>query len=121
MASIEILGVKKSFGAVDVITDLSLQINEGEFIVFLGPSGCGKSTLLRMIAGLEPVTAGDIRIDDKSVINLAPGARNIALVFQHYALYPHMTVRQNMAFGLQNIGMAKEEIDRRISEAARMI
>ena len=121
MASIEILGVKKSFGAVDVIADLSLQINEGEFIVFLGPSGCGKSTLLRMIAGLEPVTAGDIRIDDKSVINLAPGARNIALVFQHYALYPHMTVRQNMAFGLQNIGMAKEEIDRRISEAARML
>ena len=121
MASIEIVGVKKSFGAIEVIPDLSLSINDGEFIVFLGPSGCGKSTLLRMIAGLEPVSDGDIRISNKSVIGLAPGARDIAMVFQHYALYPHMTVRENMAFGLRNINMDKKEIERRISEAARML
>ena len=121
MASIDILGIKKSFGAVEVIPDLSLSINDGEFIVFLGPSGCGKSTLLRMIAGLEPVTEGDICISGKSVVNLAPGARDIAMVFQHYALYPHMTVRDNMAFGLRNIGMDEKEIARRISEAARML
>lgn len=121
MASIEIVGVKKSFGAIEVIPDLSLTINDGEFVVFLGPSGCGKSTLLRMIAGLEPVSDGDIRIGNKSVIALAPGARDIAMVFQHYALYPHMTVRENMAFGLRNINMDKKEIERRISEAARML
>ena len=121
MASIDLLGIKKSFGSVEVIPDLSLSINDGEFIVFLGPSGCGKSTLLRMIAGLEPVGEGDIRIGDKSVVKLAPGARDIAMVFQHYALYPHMTVRENMAFGLRNIGMDEKEIARRISEAARML
>ena len=121
MASIDLLGIKKSFGSVEVIPDLSLSINDGEFIVFLGPSGCGKSTLLRMIAGLEPVTHGDILISGQSVVNLAPGARDIAMVFQHYALYPHMTVRDNMAFGLRNIGMAETEIARRISEAARML
>ena len=121
MASIDLLGIKKNFGSVEVIPDLSLSIHDGEFIVFLGPSGCGKSTLLRMIAGLEPVTDGDIQISGKSVINLAPGARDIAMVFQHYALYPHMTVRDNMAFGLRNIGMAESEITRRISEAARML
>ena len=121
MAGIDILGIKKSFGAVEVIPDLSLTIDDGEFIVFLGPSGCGKSTLLRMIAGLEPVTEGDIRIGDKSIIRLPPGARDIAMVFQNYALYPHMTVRENMAFGLRNVGMAKDEVERRISEAARML
>ena len=121
MASIDLIGIKKNFGAVEVIPDLSLSINDGEFIVFLGPSGCGKSTLLRMIAGLEPVTAGDIRIGDHSVVNLIPGARDIAMVFQHYALYPHMTVHDNMAFGLRNVGMAETEIERRISEAVRML
>ena len=121
MASIDLLGIKKNFGSVEVIPDLSLSIHDGEFIVFLGPSGCGKSTLLRMIAGLESVTDGDILINGKSVVSLAPGARDIAMVFQHYALYPHMTVRDNMAFGLRNIGMAENEIERRISEAARML
>jgi len=121
VAGIEIVGVRKSFGAVEVIPDLSLTIQDGEFVVFLGPSGCGKSTLLRMIAGLEPVTVGDIRIDGRSVIKLAPGARDVAMVFQHYALYPHMTVRENMAFGLRNIRVEPKEIDRRIDEAARML
>jgi len=121
VASIDLVGIKKNFGSVEVIPDLSLSIHDGEFIVFLGPSGCGKSTLLRMIAGLESVTDGDIRINEKSVIALAPGARDIAMVFQHYALYPHMTVHDNMAFGLRNIGMAETEIERRISEAARML
>ena len=121
MASIDLIGIKKNFGSVEVIPDLSLSIHDGEFIVFLGPSGCGKSTLLRMIAGLESVTDGDIQINGKSVVGLAPGARDIAMVFQHYALYPHMTVRDNMAFGLRNIGMAEAEIERRISEAARML
>ena len=121
MASIDLVGIKKNFGSVEVIPDLSLSIHDGEFIVFLGPSGCGKSTLLRMIAGLESVTDGDILINGKSVVSLAPGARDIAMVFQHYALYPHMTVHDNMAFGLRNIGMAETEIERRISEAARML
>ena len=121
MAGIEIRGVKKSFGAVEVIPDLSLAINDGEFVVFLGPSGCGKSTLLRMIAGLETVSGGDIRIGERSVVGLAPGARDVAMVFQHYALYPHMSVRDNMAFGLRNINMAEAEIDRRVTEAARML
>ena len=121
MASIDLVGIKKNFGSVEVIPNLSLSIHDGEFIVFLGPSGCGKSTLLRMIAGLESVTDGDILINGKSVVSLAPGARDIAMVFQHYALYPHMTVRDNMAFGLRNIGMAENEIERRISEAARML
>ena len=121
MAGIQIVGVKKSFGAVEVIPDLSLTINDGEFVVFLGPSGCGKSTLLRMIAGLETVSGGDIRIGERSVVGLAPGARDVAMVFQHYALYPHMSVRDNMAFGLRNINMADAEIDRRVTEAARML
>ena len=121
MAGIKLNGVNKRYGAVEVIPDLSLEIEPGEFIVFLGPSGCGKSTLLRMIAGLEPTTGGDIQIGNRSVVNLPPGARNIAMVFQHYALYPHMTVRDNMAFGLRNIGIKEAEIDRRINEAARML
>jgi len=100
---------------------LSLTVQDGEFVVFLGPSGCGKSTLLRMIAGLEPVSGGDIRIAGRSVVKLAPGARDVAMVFQHYALYPHMTVRENMAFGLRNIRVAPKEIERRIDEAARML
>ena len=121
MAGIDILGVKKSFGTIEVIPDLSLSIKDGEFVVFLGPSGCGKSTLLRMIAGLETVSGGDIQIGGRSVVSLIPGARDVAMVFQHYALYPHMSVRDNMAFGLRNIGMDEKEIDRRISEAARML
>jgi len=121
VAGIELLGVKKNFGIVEVIPDLSLSINDGEFVVFLGPSGCGKSTLLRMIAGLETVSGGDIHIGGRSIVALPPGARDVAMVFQHYALYPHMSVHDNMAFGLRNIGMAEQEIERRISEAARML
>ena len=121
MAAISIQGVDKRFGHVDVIKDFNLNVEPGEFLVFLGPSGCGKSTLLRMIAGLEPVTAGRISIGERDVTNLPPGARNVAMVFQHYALYPHMTVYDNMAFGLRNIGVDAAQVDRRVKEAARML
>jgi multiple sugar transport system ATP-binding protein len=121
MAGIQLNGVTKRYGGVEVITDLDLDIVEGEFLVFLGPSGCGKSTLLRMIAGLEEVTRGEIRISGRDVTRLPPGARNVAMVFQHYALYPHMTVYDNMAFGMRNVGAPRDEIERRIREAARML
>jgi multiple sugar transport system ATP-binding protein len=118
---IELVGVTKRFGSVEVIANLDLQIEAGEFLVVLGPSGCGKSTLLRMVAGLEPVTTGEIRISGRDVTQLAPGARGVAMVFQHYALYPHMTVRDNLAFGLRNIGVSDAEIERRLQEAARIL
>lgn len=121
MSSIELDSVSKRFGAVEVISELSLTINSGEFIAFLGPSGCGKSTLLRMIAGLESVDGGEIRIGGERVDHLPPGARGVAMVFQHYALYPHMTVTDNLAFGLRNIGTPADEIARRIEEAARIL
>src|SRR5690348_10127068 len=118
---IEVVGVSKRFGSVEVIANLDLQIEAGELLVVLGPSGCGKSTLLRMIAGLEPVTAGEVRICGRDVTHLAPGARGVAMVFQHYALYPHMTVYDNLAFGMRNVGVAKDEIDRRIRDAVRIL
>jgi multiple sugar transport system ATP-binding protein len=121
MAGIQIERVTKRYGAVEVMTDLDLEVAQGELLVCLGPSGCGKSTLLRMIAGLEEVTRGQIRIADRDVTRLPPGARNVAMVFQHYALYPHMSVYDNMAFGMRNVGMPRQEIDRRIQEAARML
>ncbi|WP_394790769.1 ABC transporter ATP-binding protein [Rhodoferax sp.] len=121
MAGIQLKRVSKHYGSAAVISDLNLDIAQGEFLVFLGPSGCGKSTLLRMIAGLEPVTSGDIIIDGRDVTELAPGQRGVAMVFQHYALYPHMSVYDNMAFGMRNIGMAEAEIDSRIQDAARML
>ena len=121
MAAISIQGVDKRFGHVDVIKNFSLTVEPGEFLVFLGPSGCGKSTLLRMIAGLEPVSAGRISIGERDVTNLPPGARDLAMVFQHYALYPHMTVYDNMAFGLRNVGVDAAQIERRVNEAARML
>ncbi|MEO8154586.1 MAG: sn-glycerol-3-phosphate ABC transporter ATP-binding protein UgpC [Rhizobacter sp.] len=121
MSGIELRNVAKRYGAVDVIGDLSLAVEPGEFIVFLGPSGCGKSTLLRMVAGLETVSAGSIAIGGRDVTALAPGARNVAMVFQQYALYPHMTVRENMAFGLRNVKTAETEIARRVDNAARIL
>ncbi|OJF93787.1 ABC transporter ATP-binding protein [Pararhizobium antarcticum] len=117
-ASIEITNVTKRYGALTVLSDISLAISAGEFIVFLGPSGCGKSTLLRMIAGLEDVTEGTISVDGVRVDTLPPGKRGVAMVFQSYALYPHMTVAQNMSFGLENIGVAKAEIEKRVRFAA---
>jgi multiple sugar transport system ATP-binding protein len=121
VALIELVNISKQYGAVQVIDNLSLTINANEFMVFLGPSGCGKSTLLRMIAGLESVDGGEIRIDGKRVDLLPPGERGIAMVFQHYALYPHMSVRDNMAFGLRNIGVDAAEIDRRVVDAAQVL
>ncbi|HGG04046.1 MAG TPA: ABC transporter ATP-binding protein, partial [Aliiroseovarius sp.] len=105
MAHVELRSVDKSFGDVKVIKNVSLTIEDNEFVVFVGPSGCGKSTLLRLIAGLEDLTAGEIRIDDERVDHLAPSKRGIAIVYQSYALYPHFTVRQNMAYALR---VAKE-------------
>ncbi|GAB7129471.1 sn-glycerol-3-phosphate ABC transporter ATP-binding protein UgpC [Silvimonas sp. JCM 19000] len=121
MAGIQLVGVNKRYGNTEIIPEFNLDIESGEFLVFLGPSGCGKSTLLRMIAGLEPVSAGQIKIGGQDVTASAPGERDLAMVFQHYALYPHMTVRENMAFGLRNVNVPAAEIDRRISEAARML
>jgi len=121
MGHIKLTNVAKSFGAIDVLHDINLEIADGEFVVFVGPSGCGKSTLLRMIAGLEKPTGGELAIDGK-VVNTVPAAdRGLAMVFQSYALYPHMSVRQNLAFGLENTKMPKAEIATRITEAARML
>ena len=121
MAEIRLENVSKSFGTVKVIEDISLTVRSGELMVFLGPSGSGKSTLLRMIAGLETISSGSLTIDGVRSETLAPGQRSVAMVFQNYALYPHMTVRENMAFGLRNIGMAENEIEKRVAEAARML
>ncbi|HEY4202211.1 MAG TPA: sn-glycerol-3-phosphate ABC transporter ATP-binding protein UgpC [Devosiaceae bacterium] len=121
MADIRLKNVSKHFGPVRVIEDVSLSIESGEFMVFLGPSGCGKSTLLRMIAGLEAVNSGEIWIGDRRVDQLPPNQREVAMVFQNYALYPHMTVRDNMAFGLQNIHTPKDEIARRIDSASKTL
>jgi len=121
MADIVLSEVSKAYGSVRVLDNISMHIKSGEFIVFLGPSGCGKSTLLRMIAGLEEVNAGEIRIGERRVDQLPPGQRGVAMVFQNYALYPHMTVRDNMSFGLRNVGTDKGEITRRVDDAARML
>jgi len=121
MASIEIRNLLKSFGGFPVIADLNLQIADHEFVVFVGPSGCGKSTLLRIIAGLEPITSGDVLIGDKRVNDLPAAQRNIAMVFQDYALYPHMTVYDNMSFALELRGMSKAEIDAKVRRAAAML
>ena len=121
MASLNLRQVRKSFGDVHIIHGVDLDIADGEFTVFVGPSGCGKSTLLRMICGLETVTAGDVLIEGQRVNDLRAAQRGLAMVFQSYALYPHMTVRQNLAFGLENIRMPRAEITKRITEAARML
>jgi len=121
MADISLNNVYKKFGQTEVIHGISCDIKDGEFIVILGPSGCGKSTILRMIAGLEVITTGDISIDGKVVNRLEPADRDIAMVFQNYALYPHMTVYKNMAYGLRIRRMPKNEIDKRVRNAARIL
>ena len=119
--ALELQQVGKSYGAVRVLTGFDLDVTDGEFIVLVGPSGCGKSTLLRMIAGLEDISEGDIRIKGRLVNELPPGQRGIAMVFQNYALYPHMTVARNMGFALRNAKLPKSEIDARVAEAARKL
>ncbi|MDR7335329.1 sn-glycerol-3-phosphate ABC transporter ATP-binding protein UgpC [Roseateles asaccharophilus] len=120
-ASIQFAAVAKRYGPVDVIPDFSLDIAAGEFIVLLGPSGCGKSTLLRMLAGLESVSDGRIVLGGTDVTDLPPGKRGLAMVFQQYALYPHMSVFDNMAFGLRNIGVADAQVQQRVTAAAQML
>jgi len=120
-ATIELRHVRKAFGTVDVIHDLDLKVEGGEFVVFVGPSGCGKSTLLRMIAGLEEVTDGDILIAGRDVTDVDPAKRGIAMVFQSYALYPHMTVRENLAFGLEIAKTPAAEIERQVKVAADIL
>jgi multiple sugar transport system ATP-binding protein len=118
---LDLRGIQKSFGATPVLDDLSLTLEAREFIAFLGPSGSGKSTLLRIIAGLETADKGEVWLEDRRVDQLPPGERGVAMVFQHYALYPHMSVRENMAFGLRNARVGKDEIERRIAEAAKVL
>ena len=121
MAGLTIKNVTKSYGDAQVIHGVDLDIEDGEFVVFVGPSGCGKSTLLRMIAGLEEISGGDIFIGDRLVNEIAPSKRGVAMVFQTYALYPHMTVYNNMAFGLKQMKTPKDEIDRKVRGAAKIL
>ena len=121
MANIQFKDIRKSYGDVAVVHGISLDIKDGEFIVIVGPSGCGKSTLLRMVAGLEQITSGELLIGDRVVNQLEPKDRDCAMVFQNYALYPHMTVFDNMAYGLKIRGVDRAEIERRVNEAAQML
>ncbi|PIV75575.1 MAG: sugar ABC transporter ATP-binding protein [Rhodobacteraceae bacterium CG17_big_fil_post_rev_8_21_14_2_50_65_11] len=121
MTALSLKNVNKSFGNVEVLKDINLEVDEGEFVVFVGPSGCGKSTLLRVIAGLEDATSGTVDIAGEMVNTVPPAKRGIAMVFQSYALYPHLTVRGNMALGLKQEGQPKAVIEARVAEAARML
>ena len=121
MSKIELRNISKSFGSTEVIHDVSLSIEDGEFAVFVGPSGCGKSTLLRIIAGLEDVTSGEVHVGGKDVTHVEPAKRGLAMVFQSYALYPHMTVAQNLSFGLRVAGRPKPEIAERVARAADIL
>ncbi len=121
MTTLSLTQVKKRFGAVEVIRGVDLSITSGEFVVFVGPSGCGKSTLLRMIAGLEPISGGELSIGGVRMNDTAASQRGIAMVFQSYALYPHMSVYKNMSFGLETARMPKAEIDRRVRKAAEIL
>src|SRR4051794_4501099 len=118
MAAVRFLDVDKRFGAVTAVAGLTLDIADGEFMVLVGPSGSGKTTALRMLAGLESITAGEVSIGDRVVNRVAPRERDIAMVFQDYALYPQMTVYDNLAFGLRRRGISREEIRRRVGDAA---
>jgi multiple sugar transport system ATP-binding protein/lactose/L-arabinose transport system ATP-binding protein len=121
MADLKLNKVVKRFGEVQTIHGVDLDIKHGEFVVFVGPSGCGKSTLLRMIAGLETISDGEVVIDEQTVNDVSPSDRGIAMVFQSYALYPHMTVRENMSFGLRLAKKSKAEIEQRVGEASRIL
>ncbi len=121
MAYLELKNIKKSFGDVNIIKGVDLQIQKGEFIVFVGPSGCGKSTLLRLIAGLEPITSGNLLLDGKDITWTPSGKRDLAMVFQSYALYPHMSVYDNMSFALKLAGVSKDEIKTKVEYAARTL
>src|SRR5688500_8364782 len=122
MANVTLSDVRKIYpGGVEAIKGISLDIGDGQFCVLVGPSGCGKSTLLRMIAGLETTTGGKIDIGGRVVNDVEPAQRDIAMVFQNYALYPHMTVYNNMAYGLRNRGMAEDQIKARVNEAAQIL
>ena len=114
MSTVECRSISKSYGQHEVMRDFNLKVNDHEFVVFLGPSGCGKSTMLRMIAGLEDITSGDLFIGDERMNDREPGDRGIAMVFQNYALYPHMSVRDNITFGLERAGVSKTEIVNRL-------
>ncbi|MBO9465409.1 sn-glycerol-3-phosphate ABC transporter ATP-binding protein UgpC [Tropicibacter sp. R15_0] len=119
--ALQLKDIRKSFGNVDVIHGIDLEIEEGEFIVFVGPSGCGKSTLLRLIAGLDDPTSGDINLEGRRVNTVPASERGLSMVFQSYALYPHMTIAQNLSFGLENLRMDKAEIQKRIDDAAKLL
>ena len=121
MATVELTNVSKSYGTVEVLRNINLSLEKGEFVVFVGPSGCGKSTLLRMIAGLEDITGGELSIDGEPMNEVLPAKRGIAMVFQSYALYPHMSVYENMSFGLEQTKLSKPEIQERVQNAAKML
>ena len=121
MADVKLTNIRKSFGPVDVIKGVDLEINAGEFVVFVGPSGCGKSTLLRMISGLEDISSGELRIGGEVMNDVDPSKRGIAMVFQSYALYPHMTVRENMSFALKYAKVPKDEIERQVNSASKIL
>ena len=121
MATIQLNNVTKNFGGVEVIHGANLSVEDGEFVVFVGPSGCGKSTLLRLLSGLEDLSSGEIAIDGARVDHLPPAQRGLAMVFQSYALYPHMTVYQNMSYALKVARKSKQEIDQRVRAAAEIL
>jgi len=121
MANVKLTDIYKKYGTTEVVHGVNLSIHSGEFVVFVGPSGCGKSTLLRMVAGLEEITSGTIEIGDEIVNDIVPAERGVAMVFQSYALYPHMTVFENMAFGLKMAKVKKPEIEKRVHEAAEVL
>src|SRR5690606_8155133 len=121
LGSLKLEKIRKSFGATEVLKGIDLEVQDGEFVVFVGPSGCGKSTLLRVIAGLEDATAGSVQIDGQAVDSVPPASRGIAMVFQSYALYPHLTARDNMGLGLKQAGRPREEIRKRVATASRML
>ena len=121
MATVSVRAVRKAFGSTEILHGVDVEVEDGQFVILVGPSGCGKSTLLRMIAGLENITRGEIAIGGRVVNNVAPKERDIAMVFQNYALYPHMTVRDNMAFSLTLLNAPKAVMDEKVGRAASLL